>query len=245
MGWSCPGPLLTAKSCKFSLFLGYISQSSSPLDTRPPLFTNPGSDPGEVFAYHTYHEQKELEVNEHRCYSITLKYMNSFCYWFNFGCVEKFYIYLLSKWSSFGDIFSFFSFDIIMVIIWAFSPRHGVTGYDTSSFPKKKIISLTNNLQSSNRSWWYDVITWLLCVKNEFLCDSTLLPQQIGPDSLTFVQFQVFIGGHIYGQSVLEDDFASSLQRDSNQIFSIHEQNWLLSPGSVMQQVGQNKQKNS
>ena len=43
IGRSGPGPpLLTAKSCKFSLFWGYISVN---FDTQPPLFANPGSDP--------------------------------------------------------------------------------------------------------------------------------------------------------------------------------------------------------
>ena len=39
-------PLLTAKLCKISPFLGYIIHSAplfTNLDTRPPLFTNPGS----------------------------------------------------------------------------------------------------------------------------------------------------------------------------------------------------------
>ena len=42
-----PHPLLAAKSCKFSLFWGYISQFPPPpqIDTRPPLFANPGSGP--------------------------------------------------------------------------------------------------------------------------------------------------------------------------------------------------------
>ena len=35
-------PLLTTKSCKFSLFWGHISQFSLNFDTRPPLFANPG-----------------------------------------------------------------------------------------------------------------------------------------------------------------------------------------------------------
>ena len=38
-------PLLTTKSCKFSLFWGHISQISLNFDTRPPLFANPGSGP--------------------------------------------------------------------------------------------------------------------------------------------------------------------------------------------------------
>ncbi|XP_022095907.1 reelin-like [Acanthaster planci] len=46
---------------------------------------------------------------------------------------------------------------------------------------------------------------------------------------------QIFIGGH--GQPVLQDDFDSSMQRDSNEITSPHDQNWLLSPGGVMEQV--------
>ena len=41
-----PLPLLTAKSCKFSLFWGYISQFPPNFDTQPPeLFANPGSSP--------------------------------------------------------------------------------------------------------------------------------------------------------------------------------------------------------
>ena len=40
-----PAPLLTAKSCKFSLFRGYISQFPLNFDTRPPLFANPGYGP--------------------------------------------------------------------------------------------------------------------------------------------------------------------------------------------------------
>ncbi|XP_033646479.1 reelin-like isoform X1 [Asterias rubens] len=46
---------------------------------------------------------------------------------------------------------------------------------------------------------------------------------------------QIFIGSH--GQAVLQDDFDSSMQRDSNEITSVHDQNWLLSPGGVMEPV--------
>ena len=42
---SAPAPLLTTKSCKFSLFWGHISQFSLNFDTRPPLFANPASGP--------------------------------------------------------------------------------------------------------------------------------------------------------------------------------------------------------
>ena len=48
----------------------------------------------------------------------------------------------------------------------------------------------------------------------------------------------IFIGSH--GQAVLQDDFDSSMQRDSNEITSVHDQNWLLSPGGVMEQVSCN-----
>ena len=41
--WSYPLSLVTAKSCKFSLFWGYISASNS--YTLSPLFANPGSGP--------------------------------------------------------------------------------------------------------------------------------------------------------------------------------------------------------
>ncbi|XP_041459310.1 reelin-like [Lytechinus variegatus] len=48
---------------------------------------------------------------------------------------------------------------------------------------------------------------------------------------------QIFIGGYIHGQTVLEDDFMTSLQNDGDQNFSLHDQNWLISPGSTMGQV--------
>ncbi|XP_038061332.1 reelin-like [Patiria miniata] len=46
---------------------------------------------------------------------------------------------------------------------------------------------------------------------------------------------QIFIGGH--GHPMLQDDFDSSMQRDSNEITSPHDQNWILSPGGVTEQV--------
>ena len=36
---------------------------------------------------------------------------------------------------------------------------------------------------------------------------------------------------------VLEDDFTTSLQNDGDQYFSLHDQYWLISPGSAMDQV--------
>ncbi|XP_071810428.1 uncharacterized protein [Asterias amurensis] len=46
----------------------------------------------------------------------------------------------------------------------------------------------------------------------------------------TVKQNKIFIGSH--GQAVLQDDFDSSMQGDSNEITSVHDQNWLLSWGS-------------
>ncbi|XP_071817155.1 reelin-like isoform X2 [Apostichopus japonicus] len=48
---------------------------------------------------------------------------------------------------------------------------------------------------------------------------------------------QIFIGGNVFGQIVLQDDFTSSLQSDGTGLFSVHDQNWLISPGSSMEQV--------
>ncbi|XP_077982491.1 reelin-like [Glandiceps talaboti] len=48
---------------------------------------------------------------------------------------------------------------------------------------------------------------------------------------------QIFVGGYVDGQMVLEDDFTSSLQQDGSGIFSLHDSNWMLYPGSQVEQV--------
>ncbi|XP_071486224.1 reelin-like [Diadema antillarum] len=48
---------------------------------------------------------------------------------------------------------------------------------------------------------------------------------------------QIFVGGFIHGQRVLEDDFTTSFQNDGDQYFTYHDQNWLISPGSTLGQV--------
>ncbi|XP_070558262.1 reelin-like isoform X2 [Ptychodera flava] len=48
---------------------------------------------------------------------------------------------------------------------------------------------------------------------------------------------QIFVGGDVYGQMFLEDDFTTSLQQDSNGISTVHDSNWMLYPGSRVEQV--------
>lgn len=49
--------------------------------------------------------------------------------------------------------------------------------------------------------------------------------------------FKILVGGNIWGQIILQDDFTSSMQSDDSGLFSRHDQNWLISPGSEMEQV--------
>ncbi|KAJ8046874.1 Reelin [Holothuria leucospilota] len=91
---------------------------------------------------------------------------------------------------------------------------------ETNHYPVNKIaleIPIEAQTNSTRLRWWQP------SRNGEFLEDWAI--------------DQIFIGGHFYGQLILQDDFTSSVQGDDAGLFSLHDQNWLISPGSTMEQV--------